>query len=266
MSRLNFPKSVSNAAALSNFEGVDFITNIDPENIKIGSLSSLSSITRSRNNQSPSVSHNDFIGNTIASVNSIIANRNSLSEKEELTIEIQKSTAPLQTSFTFPGYFVSLSITFFCVTLVTSNLLKPSFTGTACLVVSPSGIIGISIHAIASAESLLISFGLLSSAWLLPLMCSIHTILDSSMIATNVFVCWLSTWIFFSLKKKDKLFMIPCFLIVCIITLYQASYLVTHHNSHHQLLFVVSCTSCFILHVFATRYSFRYNYTLRPLM
>jgi hypothetical protein len=226
-------------------DSLELLTGIDPSMIRIPSIGSLTA--RPIRVEAPMIQP-DRDGNG------------------DVTIEIHKSEAMPQASLTVPGWIVPVSVLFFGIVLALSNLLKPAYTGTMCLATSPSGIIAISAHAFASSTSATVALGLFSAAWLLPLTCSELLWSSSYVLLAQIYVLWLSIWIFISLRNSERVVAcVPFIFLACsAVTTVGLTYYPEKLNPRWPV--TISCFLCFFICVYATRNSFRYNYTIKPLL
>jgi len=265
MSRMTSKPMVNHTGNMQQQQdNIDFISSIDPSKIKIPSLGILSA--RARSNFSLNF-QGDVLGcHSSDSCSFNISNQNVQQHREDVTIEIHKSEALPHASLTVPGWIVPVCVIFFGIILALSNLLQPSFTGSVCLSVSPSGIIAISAHAFASSASLFVAVGLFSSAWFLPLVCSERPLGQAYFVFLQIYVLWLSLWVFFSLRVGERIVALLPFIsliLTGVVSFFSVFY--TERNDPRWSI-TLSCFLCFILCVYATRNSFRYNYTIKPLL
>jgi len=266
MSRMTSKPMINHTGSMQqqNQDNIDFISSIDPSKIKIPSLGILSA--RARSNFSVNF-QSDVLGcYSSDSSTSNQSHQNVQQHREDVTIEIHKSEALPHASLTVPGWIVPVFVIFFGVILALSNLLQPSLTGSVCLSVSPSGIIAVSAHAFASSASLLVAVGLFSSAWFLPLVCSERHIGQTYFVFLQMYVIWLSVWVFFSLRGGERIVALLPFtaLVLTSLVSFCSMFYIDKLDPRWSITF--SCFLCFILCVYATRNSFRYNYTIKPLL
>ena len=249
MSRLNTRDSASGHSAQQGDLG--FAVNIDPSKLRIPVFGSLTA--RPAKESTPYS----------------VLNHLNQQPREEVTLEIHKSEAlpnqPLAPAVTFPGWVVQVCVVFFGLILALSNLLQPVYTGSICLLASPSGMIGLGAHAFASSSSAFIAWGLISGAWLLPLFCTNLQSTGIYLNLTQVYLLWLSLFVFLSMKSRERVIALAPLAIMLL------SLLVIFLANHADRLdprwtVVVLCFYCFFICVYATRNSFRYNYTVRPLL
>lgn len=249
MSRLNIRDSASGTSAQQGDLG--FAVNIDPSKLRIPVFGSLTA-RPAKDTTSYSV-----------------LNQLNQQPREEVTLEIHKSEAlpnqPLAPSVTFPGWVVQVCVVFFGLILALSNLVQPYYTGSICLLASPSGMIGLGAHAFASSSSAFTAWGLISGAWLLPLFCNNLNSTGIYLNMTQAYLLWLSLFLFLSLKSRERFIaLVPlAIMLLSVVGVFLAN--------HAELLdprwtVVILCFYCFFICVYATRNSFRYNYTVRPLL
>ena len=228
-------------------EDLSFVANIDPSKLRIPVFGSITARPR-ETSSFVDASHQP---------------------REEVTLEIHKSEAlpnqSLAPVVTFPGWIVQVCLVFFGLILALSNLLQPIYTGSICLLASPSGMIGISAHDFASSTSALVAWGLLSGAWLLPLFCTNVQLSGIYLYLSQVYLLWLSLFVFLSLRSREKIIaLVPlAIMLLSVLVMFLANYT---DRLDPRWTVTVSCFYCFFLCVYATRNSFRYNYTIRPLL